>query len=315
MAKTISCIICGQSVDSIKKIELQFQQFEIGYCQRCDFKFCHNVKEAPPEYYERLYTNWNIEGISLRGLVWGHKQALKLIKQYLKKPGVFLLDIGCAEGLFVKEARKKNINASGIDINCQLITIARKLYDCNTVFCCRLEDLEQYLKNKFDIITLIDVLEHLSNPVQYLNQIKKHLKNKGFVFVSLPNKNCYPRFLPPEGDFPPHHLTWWSKKSLFEFFQLNGYEILEYRAEPANPKDMAVWFDYLLSSKIKAFKSIKNRTQKTVLQKQNKKLKKLIYQLKKLELDFLTAIFYLPAKLLTFFGGIGTSQCILAKKE
>ncbi|MBU4351202.1 class I SAM-dependent methyltransferase [Candidatus Parcubacteria bacterium] len=311
----MTCPICNQTTDKTKIKKYLSRQYEICYCQNCDLEFYRDLKETPTQYYQELYQDWSIEGISLRGLVWGHKQGLKLIKQRFKKQKVSLLDIGCAQGLFVKKAAKAGIQAWGIDINPDLVKIARKTHNCQTVYCANLQNLDQCLSQKFDIITLVDVLEHLPGPRQYLEQIKKHLKENGLVFISLPNRYCQPKFLPIGGDLPPHHLTWWSKKALFHALETAGYQVLKYQTEKVNPKDMAVWFDSWLDLRIKAFKNAKSLAQKTALQNKNKNLTKLIYLFKKAELDLLTVIFCLPARLLTLFGGKGTAHYILAQKS
>ncbi|MFH1781058.1 MAG: class I SAM-dependent methyltransferase [Patescibacteria group bacterium] len=308
MPENVTCIICHQPTNLIEEKTYQSKQYEICHCRQCDLKFYRHIEKTPTEYYRCLYGNWNVEGISLRGLAWGHHQALRLAKKHGKTS---LLDIGCAEGLFIKEAARKGLRASGIDINPELIKIARQTYGLETASCLNLEDLE----GKFDMITMIDVLEHLHNPGEYINQMKKNLNKNGFVFVGLPNPGCHPQFLPIDGDLPPHHLTWWSKKSLFYLFQSNDYEVLEYQTQKVDPKDMAVWFDHLLGSRFKGFKNNKQLIQKIALESENKRLKKSLYWLKKCELELLAAAFCLPAAILTFSGSIGNAHYILAQKK
>ncbi len=280
----------------------------VYYCRDCDFKFYKDLVLPPTPYYQELYKDWDVQGVSLRGLAWGHKQALRLIR-----PQMNLLDIGCAQGLFVKKAADKGAKAYGFDINPDLIKIGRDEYSLKTIFCACLENLNDFFGQKFDLITLIDVLEHLPNPKQYLEKVKNHLKESGIIFVSLPNRKSHPRFLPLEGDRPPHHLTWWSEKSLFKALDAAGYQVLQYKNQGIDPKDMAVWFDYWLGNKIKAFKKAKARVQKTALE--NKNLARPIYLTKKIELGLLTIAFYLPALILTFLGGKGSAQSVVAQKK
>lgn len=116
-----------------------------------------------------------------------HSQIVK----YVKKNNL-ILDVGCAQGYldqyFVQEL---NCTVYGIEYDAKAAKVAKKF--CADVL---VGDAEQYLTSinklpfpiqKFDVILLADVLEHLKEPEKVLQALKKYLKPEGIFIISLPN--------------------------------------------------------------------------------------------------------------------------------
>ena len=309
----MKCILCNTETKECKKIKFKRKTFEIMHCTFCDLEFYKNIKKTSQKYYEELYQTWNVGGVNIRGLIWGNKVFFKTTNKRTYNKRNLLLDIGCADGLFVREALRRGYNAFGIDINGQLIAAAHKYFGINTAYQGELPIIKKYVKEKFEYITFFDVLEHLENPKTYIRSLKKYIRHRGYIFVSLPNRKCFPRFLPIDGDLPPHHLSWWSEKSLGYLFEENGYKVKYYAKEPINPRDMAVGFDYLFTKILPGLKKLKGNVQQKSLTSSSESTAKTMYQFKKLELDILSWIFWFPAKIITLFGGTGTAQCMLVQ--
>ena len=90
------------------------------------------------------------------------------------------LDLGSADGSFVKVLKEKGFNALGLDIK-----------DLNFE-----NDKFTQKDDTFDLITAISVIEHLSNPNNFLTEVKRVLKKDGFFILVTPNwkydmKNFY----------------------------------------------------------------------------------------------------------------------------
>ena len=312
------CISCKKPVNDYYYLYHNNKKYKILHCSYCDLDFYSNIKKTSVSYYEELYKTWNVAGINIRGLIWGNKVFFKKVIPYINnQKGGRVLDIGCADGLFVRELQKKQIDAYGIDINKSLIDKAKAYNKCKNVFACELRDLKNLnVPREFNVITFFDVLEHLEDPSQFIAEAKRFLSKDGYIFVSIPNRNVKPRLLPIDGDLPPHHLTWWSESALKNFFISRGFEVVFYKKEGVNPKDMAVWLDSIITKKVPLIKSAKGTIQKKALVKEDKtRLSKIIYYLKDLELRFFTAFFYLPSRVMTLLGFTGTAHCILVKRN
>ena len=96
-----------------------------------------------------------------------------------------LLDIGAGTGMLVKRAIELGYFSWGIEPSKQFCEVAEHLglpvkqgvfpADSNV--------------EKFDVITLIDVTEHVNSPLNFLAQVKGNLNPHGFVVISTPDCN------------------------------------------------------------------------------------------------------------------------------
>jgi SAM-dependent methyltransferase len=105
------------------------------------------------------------------------------ILKYLPKKGCFL-DVGCGTGIALNMISKKNKNVYGIEISQTSVKVckSKKLncqqYDGETI---------PFKDSFFDVVGSFNVLEHTDNPVSFLNENLRVLKNKGYLFVVCPN--------------------------------------------------------------------------------------------------------------------------------
>ena len=100
--------------------------------------------------------------------------------------GSVVLDVGCSIGTFGELLiHEKNCIVDGIEINDEDFKVAQK----------KLRNMYKYdierdvldIKQKYDLIFMGDVVEHLAQPVKALSRLKKLLKKDGFLLFSIPN--------------------------------------------------------------------------------------------------------------------------------
>ncbi len=110
------------------------------------------------------------------------------------KANDLVLDLGCGNGQHSLRLAGKAGKIIAVDYNQIQLNIARKLtkeHKIKHIKFIKL-DLEKKLgfkNNFFDKILCLDVLEHLYKREQFLKEVKRVLKPKGLIFVSVPNKN------------------------------------------------------------------------------------------------------------------------------
>lgn len=107
-----------------------------------------------------------------------HQVAIKKIKELQPKT---LLDIGCGPGFVGKKCEEEGIRVTGIDQNKPLDGMLSDFYPANI----DLNKLPVDL-NKFDLIVMLDIIEHLSNPEEFLLMMRNSL-----TF----NENRFPKLL------------------------------------------------------------------------------------------------------------------------
>jgi SAM-dependent methyltransferase len=112
------------------------------------------------------------------------KTVIKLIEKNKK-----VLDAGCGDGRLVYELNKAGINAEGVDYSEQAIMFARAFNPNSNFYVQSLEKLN--LKKKYDIITLIETLEHIKpNEIKkIILGLSKHLKLQGKLIITVPSTN------------------------------------------------------------------------------------------------------------------------------
>lgn len=100
-----------------------------------------------------------------------------------------LLDIGCAGGVFLDEARNRGFDVFGIELNSSIAAYARSTYHVE-VLATRLEDVgANQWSHHFDVVTLLDCLEHVPQPLAAMKKIAQWLRPGGFVFIRGPLSN------------------------------------------------------------------------------------------------------------------------------
>lgn len=153
---------------------------DIYRCENCGFMQCSGLNDTL-EYYESLEDACYEQGRSERSIQ--AKKLLKVVHKY--RPDGRLLDIGTGGGALVEEAIKMGYNAEGIEPSKWLQSQARK------------RGLSVYLgtfphpelTGPYDVVTMIDVIEHVSNPLELLSGARKVVSKDGIVLVVTPNVN------------------------------------------------------------------------------------------------------------------------------
>ena len=96
-----------------------------------------------------------------------------------------LLDFGAAAGFFIEQASQNGWHAEGVEINDRMVRYGREVLGCkisNT-------DLPRLLANgvRFDIVTMWEVIEHLPDPRETLQDIHELLNPGGYIALTTPD--------------------------------------------------------------------------------------------------------------------------------
>ena len=104
-----------------------------------------------------------------------------LIQKFVKKGRI--LDIGCNGGFFLSTFSNK-YQKFGTEVDKQAVSYAKKNFPsfAKNIFYTNILDAK--FKNKsFDLIIMRGVIEHVSQPKKYFNQISKLLKKNGYLYI------------------------------------------------------------------------------------------------------------------------------------
>jgi len=149
------------------------------------------------------------------------------------RPGGRLLDVGCGSGQFLRLARAHGYQVTGIDIDNEAVKVAQDRFSLLDTYVLPVEELQSARwEQRFDIICLFDVLEHLDNPVLVVGGLRGLLTHGGYLLCTVPGLERWPPFYDPYVDSPPHHLTLWTPSALERCISAAGLEVVRVVRSP-----------------------------------------------------------------------------------
>ncbi len=147
-----------------------------------------------------------------------------------------VLDVGCGWGWF--KSYIPNSEYLGIEFSQKSI---QKCKDKNiNVTSVLIEDFAKQEK-KFDVVTSFQVLEHIENPIEFIQGMINSAKDNGLIIISVPNVDSFMACM--ENNYlnlPPHHISWWSKDSLFYVARKLNLEIIDFKIEKSISMNIAL---------------------------------------------------------------------------
>ena len=166
----------------------------------------------------------------------------KLINKFSKN-GKTILDIGCGTGEFLANAKKENWTTFGVEPNSQARekAVSKKL---NVV-----ENLEKLGQQKFNVISLWHVMEHLPDLKNEIKKITNLLTEEGTLIIAVPNFKSNDAIHYKEywaAYDTPRHLWHFSQHAISKLFKEQNFKIIQ-----TLPMTFDSYYVSLLSEKYK----------------------------------------------------------------
>jgi dolichyl-phosphate beta-glucosyltransferase len=171
------------------------------------------AKYMGPDEYRYMYDleEYHWWFVSRRNLIISMNKSLDI-----SSPSI--LDIGCGTGGNLQEFAKLG-NSFGLDASMQAVEFCKKRGLKNVIECSA--EKIAYRDNTFDVITCLDVLEHLPDPVEALREMKRVLKDSGKIIITVPAF----RILWSQHDDALGHLRRYERESLICDLTEAGFQI------------------------------------------------------------------------------------------
>ncbi len=157
-----------------------------------------------------------------RNLYW-----LRTLLKY-RLPPAKVVELGCAHGSFVALMRQAGFDASGVEMSPWVVSYARETFGID-VNVGPVESLG-IARGSLDVIVLMDVMEHLPDPVSTMSYCLDLLKSDGILLIQMPNyveEFSYEDLVDSDAPFlkqlkADEHLFLYSIRSATEFFRRLG---------------------------------------------------------------------------------------------
>ena len=253
MEEEVRCPVCNAEEVSVfqnRKTPENFgfstaEGYRIYSCKGCDCQFAWPREELKYDniqgefdIYRRFLDVEEFKGRIhhvLRGTAhWKDSPIVYQILKLHEKRGNFF-DFGAGSGYMTELARRLGYSVNALEVSEHFRRFIKHNIPGVKVF----SSLDEVQKEDrcFDVILAMHTIEHLAEPVATLKRLADILSNDGLLIVVVPNlKRTYYRLgeqgseiedqiqwdgVP--GDFPPHHLTRFSKKAMVEALKRAGF--------------------------------------------------------------------------------------------
>lgn len=221
-----SCPICNE------KNPIKFSHkngFVIWKCLNCNLLWTPDISEKIlNDFYSNSYFN-------SRSHIFGYnnyiedEEILRINARYIlselsefKNLKPKILDIGCAHGFLLDEARKLGWETQGLEFSSEAVNYAVNKLNLN-VYKGSIMQVE-FPENSFDIITIIGAIEHLADPIAAVRKINKILKPGGYFVITTINTKGAVRLFELK---PPEHIFYFSAQNLSLLLEKENFKILK----------------------------------------------------------------------------------------
>jgi len=250
MLKEVRCNLCGEDnfkvvyktysgaidkADVVKDYKItEHSAKTLTRVVRC--KKCGLIYTNPRPHVRSLVSNYvnmvdNEYVEEERGRRISAAATIRSLKKLRKKGR--LLDIGCAAGFLLDEARKDGWEVHGIELSKWAVDFAKKKFGISTIFNGVLKNAG-YPDNYFDAVVMKDSIEHLTDPKGTLIEIRRILKSDGILCINTPDiDSLVSRILKARWwGIKQSHLYYFTRKTLKKMLEVSGFVAIKVKSSP-----------------------------------------------------------------------------------
>lgn len=196
-------------------------------CENCGFVF--HPSEMSPEELRAFYTSqyrqvYQGQREPTQKDIFVQKGRAKALAGFTREWGVFpkrLLDIGCSSGVLM-EAFRDHFGCEVFGVEPDDVYREHAEHKGLSVYP-SLDEFDTKLHQQFDLIIMAHVLEHLPDPIGYLEQIKEaYILADGWLLIEVPNLYAH-------DSFEIAHISAFSEHTLRQTVQKAGFDVLGLR--------------------------------------------------------------------------------------
>jgi 2-polyprenyl-3-methyl-5-hydroxy-6-metoxy-1,4-benzoquinol methylase len=157
--------------------------FPYKTCSRCGAKCLHPI---PDENELRAYYNssYKVPRIEVeKGIAVSAPRVLAELD--LHRDGSKLLEVGCSYGFFLNHARRRGWEVVGIELDQEAVAFGKRQFGLD-IYSGTIEESKD-LSPPYDVIAAFHVIEHVIDPMRFLNACRSFLRRNGVMMLKTPN--------------------------------------------------------------------------------------------------------------------------------
>jgi len=176
----VACHVCSSTDDTTY---IEARGYRIARCKNCALWFVN--PQPTVEELKQFYATYD-DGDQWRNMEEHFNRGVRKAILRTKRRGA-ILDVGCGSGNFLRCMKEAGFSAFGIEPSGTGSEYARAEHGID-IYHGMIEDyLTLNSGRRFDVITLLNVLEHLTRPAQTLLQLDQLLASDGVLAIVVPD--------------------------------------------------------------------------------------------------------------------------------
>ncbi len=223
----MTCLLCNST--QVEEF-LTKNRCTIYTCTECRLRFVYPIPDTETVYGKDYFTGAE-EGFGYVDYDKDKEPMIPAFGEYLIRARKFmpeadrLLDVGAATGFFVRFANEQGFKASGVELSKYAAEEgAAKGLDMTTG---TIHELLPEREGMYDVITMLDVIEHVPDPSSDIRAAGSLLVPGGLLMINTPDTgSLYAKVMRKRWHLltPPEHLVYFNRKNLSTLLTREGFE-------------------------------------------------------------------------------------------